>query len=62
MPSFEDLEDFVRAKIQDVIQGVLEEEVTAFLGRRKSERRASVDGPMGSRNGYGKPRSLSMKG
>jgi putative transposase len=38
----------------------LEEEVTEFLGRRKSERRAEVDGVVGYRNGYGKPRRLAM--
>jgi transposase-like protein len=38
---------------------VLEEEVTAFLGRRKPERRRLVDARPGYHNGYGKPRRLS---
>jgi putative transposase len=38
----------------------LEEEITALLGRPKSVRRAAVDAPTGLRNGYGKPRRLSL--
>jgi transposase-like protein len=59
-PSWETLEVWVRERIQAFIQAVLEEEVTAFLGRRKSERRAAVDARPGYRNGYGKPRRLSL--
>jgi transposase-like protein len=51
----------VRLKVQDFIQELLEEEVTALLGRKKSERREHVDGAHGSRNGHGKPRRLSLK-
>jgi putative transposase len=54
------LEEFTRNRIQDWIQDLLEEEVVELLGRRKSERRAAVDGPEGYRNGYGKLRRLSM--
>jgi transposase-like protein len=42
------------------MQRLLEEEVTSFLGRVKSQRKASVDGAGGYRNGYGKPRRLAM--
>jgi transposase-like protein len=35
--------------------------VTSLVGRRKSERRGAVDAPEGYRNGYGKPRRLSMQ-
>jgi hypothetical protein len=56
---WEHLEVFVREQIQRFIQTLLEEEVTALLGRPKSARRAVVDGPAGMRNGYGKPRRLS---
>ena len=42
-----------------MIQQVLEEEVTEFLGRGKSERLKDVDAPFGYRNGYGKPRKLT---
>jgi transposase-like protein len=59
-PTWEALEGFVREKAQELIQSILEEEVTELLGRRKSERRAAVDGPAGYRNGYGKPRRLAM--
>ena len=54
------LEEFARSRIADWIQDVLEEEVVEFLGRRKSERRVTVDAPEGYRNGYGKVRRLSM--
>jgi transposase-like protein len=59
-PSWETLEAWVREQIQAFVQAVLEEEVTAFLGRRKSERRRLVDARPGYRNGYGKPRRLSL--
>jgi transposase-like protein len=36
------------------------EEVTELLGREKSERRKPVDSHVGYRNGYGKPRRLTM--
>lgn len=54
------LEELVREQAQAFVQRILEEEVTEFLGRRKSERRAEVDGVAGYRNGYGKPRRLAM--
>jgi putative transposase len=57
---WERLEAFVREQVQRFIQALLEEEVTAFLGRSKSARRAAVDAPVGLRNGYGKPRRLSL--
>src|SRR5918997_2560046 len=57
---WERLEVFVREQVQRFIQSLLEEEITALLGRAKSARRASVDAPMGLRNGYGKPRRLSL--
>ena len=57
---WERLEAFVREHIQWFIQALLEEEVTALLGRPKSARRTAVDAPRGMRNGYGKPRRLSL--
>jgi transposase-like protein len=60
MPTWETLEEFVRAKIQGTMQQVLEEELTAFLGRDKSERRAGVDPVPGYRNGHGKRRRLAL--
>ena len=58
--TWDTLEGMVREKAQEFIQHILEEEVTELLGRKKSERRASVDARAGYRNGYGKPRRLSM--
>jgi len=59
-PHWEALEEYARAKIQGWVQELLEEEITEFLGREKSERRAAVDAGEGYRNGYGKPRRISM--
>jgi transposase-like protein len=59
--TWETLESYARVHVQSFIQAVLEEEVTALLGRTKSERRAEVDAQPGYRNGYGKPRRLSMQ-
>jgi transposase-like protein len=61
--SYEFLETLTRGKMQEFIQDVLNEELETFLGRRRYERRSNrVDCPSGSRNGYGKPRSLAMMG
>jgi putative transposase len=59
-PEWGALEELARVKVQGWIQDLLEEELTQFLGRRKSERRAAVDVPVGYRNGHGKRRRLSM--
>jgi len=62
---YETLEQWVRSKIQEQLQQLLEEEVTTFLGRERHERRekvSPVDPPKGSRNGHGKPRRFSMMG
>lgn len=59
-PDWEHIEEWARMKIQEFLQGVLEEEVTELLGREKSERRKDVDSPPGYRNGYGKPRRLTL--
>lgn len=57
---FDELENLARLEIQRWMEKLLEEEVTSFLGRVKSQRKASVDGACGYRNGYGKPRRLAM--
>jgi transposase-like protein len=57
---WERLETFVREQVQRLIQALLEEEVTALLGRPKSARRGAVDTAPGMRNGYGKPRRLTL--
>jgi putative transposase len=46
--------------VQQFIQALLEEEVTELLGRTKSVRRDAVDAAPGYRNGYGKPRRLTL--
>src|SRR5713101_7776780 len=58
--TWERLEDFVREHVQRFIQALLEEEVTELLGRTKSTRREGVDAAQGYRNGYGKPRRLTL--
>ena len=57
---WERLETFVREQIPRFIQALLEEEATTLLGRPKSARRAAVDASTGLRNGYGKPRRLTL--
>lgn len=58
---YEHLEEWVRMKVQEFIQEILEEEVTAFLGRERYERKEGVDRRKGYRNGYGKRRKLCLK-
>ena len=57
---FQGLEDLVRTHVQQLIQRILNEEVTDLLGREKSERRSTVDPEKGYRNGFGKPRKLTL--
>jgi putative transposase len=60
---WETLEGSLRQQVQGWLQDLLEEEVTAFLGRVKSKRRDphAIEGtaPAAYRNGYGQPRSLT---
>src|SRR5512132_2196151 len=58
--TWEHLEEFAREHVQRFIQALLEEEVTELLGRAKSARREAVDVAPGYRNGYGKPRQLTL--
>ena len=57
---WDNLEEWVRRKVQEFIQSLLEEEVTELLGRKKSERRRAVDSSPAYRNGYGKERKLTL--
>ncbi len=59
-PGWETLEAYARAHIQHWLQQLLEEEVEAALDRGRYERRQRVDAPRGYRNGWGKPRRLSL--
>jgi transposase-like protein len=54
---YEDLEAWARSRVQVWLQELLEDEVTAFLGRGKSERKLER---RGYRNGHGKPRRFAM--
>lgn len=57
---YAELEQFGREKIRGHLQDLLEQEVSEWLGREKSERKVnSVEQP-GYRNGYGKPRRFTM--
>lgn len=59
--TYDALEEAVRYKAQEFIQEILEEEITEFLGRRKSERKnRRIDIQRGYRNGHGKPRRLAL--
>ncbi len=59
---YEELERYLRQKIQELIQDLLEEEVAEFLGRGKYDRQKAVDGKRGYRNGYGKQRKFTVMG
>jgi len=56
--TFEGLEPHFRGKIREWMQALLIEEVTEFLGLRKSERKPVLE-RKGYRNGYGKERYLT---
>ena len=55
-----ELERFAREKIRGHLQDLLEQEVSEWLGREKSERKVNVGEQPGYRNGYGRPRRLAM--
>jgi transposase-like protein len=57
---YEELESFAREKIWIHLQDLLEQEVSEWLGREKSERKVNTLEQRGYRNGYGKPRRFTM--
>jgi putative transposase len=57
---WDNLEEWVRSKVQEFIQSLLEEEITELLGRQRSERRQAVDSLPVYRNGHGKARHLTL--
>ena len=61
-PEWGELEDWLRGSMQKLIQETLEEEVTGFFGRVKSARRSDEDSDSGYRNGYARPRKLTLSG
>ena len=58
-PEWDHLEDWLRGQVQGLIQHVLEEEVTEFLGRAKSARRSGSDRQW-FRNGHSRSRKLTL--
>ena len=57
---WEDLDEWVRCQVQRLIQELLGEEVTEFLGRGQPARRSLLESSPGYRNGHGKPRRLTL--
>jgi putative transposase len=55
-----ELEKFARGKIREHLQDLLEQEVTEWLGREKSERKGNPKEQPGYRNGYGKARRFTL--
>jgi putative transposase len=58
---YAELEAYARGKIRKHLQDLLEQEVTEWLGREKSERKGNVLEQPGYRNGYGKVRRFTMR-
>ena len=59
-PEWEHLEEWLRGQMQGLIQDLLEQEITEFLGRARSVRRSESDNDVGYRNGYAPPRRLTL--
>jgi putative transposase len=57
---YRELEEFARGKIRQHLQDLLEQEVSEWLGREKSERKANPTEQPGYRNGYGKKRRFTL--
>ena len=57
---YEGLEAFAREKIRQHLQDLLEQEVTEWLGREKSQRRVNPIEEPGYRNGYGQRRRFTL--
>lgn len=55
-----ELEEYARGKIREHLQDLLEQEVSEWLGREKSERKIHPLEQPGYRNGYGKRRRFTM--
>lgn len=63
VPSFEGLEEYIRAEVQRLVQRLLDQEATEVLGRQKYERAEPADSPEERppyRNGHGEPRRLTL--
>ena len=55
---YSELEEYARVKIREHLQDLLEQEVSEWLGREKSEPRLNSLEQPGYRNGYGKTRTV----
>jgi len=60
--TWENLEEHLRLRAQGWLQDLFVAEMDEFLGRTKNQRRRPLDAPPGYRNGYGKPRRLTLMG
>jgi transposase-like protein len=60
--TWENLEAHLRLRAQGWLQDLFVAELDEFLGRTKNQRRKPLDAPMGYRNGYGRPRGLTLMG
>jgi putative transposase len=58
---YEELEEYARGKIREHLQDLLEQEVSEWLGRNKSERKTNPVEQPGYRNGYGKARRFTTR-
>jgi transposase-like protein len=57
---YREVEEWAREKIRGHLQGLLEEEVTEWLGRERGKRKWNSLEQPGYRNGYGKPRRFTL--
>ncbi len=57
---YDGLEEFTREKIRQHLQELLEQEVTEWLGRVKSQRKMNASEEPGYRNGYGRKRRFTL--
>jgi putative transposase len=57
---YEGLEAFALEKIREHLQDLLEQEISEWLGREKSERKVNPMEQPGYRNGHGRPRRFTM--
>ncbi|WP_447983537.1 hypothetical protein [Nitrospira sp. Nam74] len=60
--SWQSRDTWGRTRVKEFIQQVLEEELTTFLGRQKSQRRGAAEAGSGYRNGHGTRGCLTLSG
>ena len=57
---YSELEAYARERIREHLEDLLKEEVSEWLGRKKSERKVNPSEQAGYHNGYGKRRRFTM--